>query len=101
MSKLFALVMVATLALIVSADRALSQMVCGLREHIVADLEKKYGETRHSMGFQRGRGVVEIFASVETGSWTILLSRPDGVSCLMAAGEAFQQDEIAVDDAET
>jgi hypothetical protein len=42
------------------------------------------------MGLAQGRGVVEMFASEKTGSWTILLTSPQGTTCLMAAGEAFQ-----------
>ena len=67
-----------------------AQMVCGERDNIIAQLAKKYGETQQSVGFQRGRGVVEVFASVDTGSWTILVTDPRGTSCLMAAGEAFE-----------
>ena len=78
-----------------------AQMVCGQRDNIIAQLEKKYGETRRSVGFQRGRGVVEVYASVETGSWTILVTDPRGTTCLMAAGEAFELDKVAEADTPT
>ena len=74
---------------------AQAQMVCGARGDIVKQLEKKYGETRRSVGLQQGRGVVEIYASKNTGSWTILVTDTRGKSCLMAAGEAFQIEEVA------
>ena len=51
-----------------------AQSVCGARDSIIAQLKQKYGETRRSLGLQQGRGVVEIFASEETGSWTILVT---------------------------
>lgn len=70
-------------------------MVCGERDSIIAQLEKKYGETRRSVGLQQGRGVVEVYASEETGSWTILMTDTRGKTCLMAAGEAFQIEQIA------
>ena len=89
------------LAAVAMGTSAQAQMVCGERDNIIAQLEKKYGETRHSMGFQRGRGVVEVFASVETGSWTILVTDPRGTSCLMAAGEAFEQETVAKADTPT
>ncbi|MFK7943372.1 MAG: hypothetical protein AB8B85_10745 [Paracoccaceae bacterium] len=79
----------------VSAPQAQAQMVCGERDSIIAQLQKKYGETRRSVGLQQGRGVVEIYASAETGSWTILVTDTRGKSCLMAAGEAFQIEQIA------
>lgn len=78
-----------------------AQMVCGERNSIIQQLESKYGETRQSLGLQQGRGVVEIFASEETGSWTILVTDTHGRSCLMAAGEAFQIEDVAKADTPT
>lgn len=72
-----------------------AQAVCGKRDSIVAQLASKYGETLQSVGLQQGRGVVEIYASEETGSWTIILTDTRGHSCLMAAGEAFQTEKAA------
>lgn len=66
--------------------------VCAKRDKLVAELAKTHGETRQSVGLQRNSGVIETFANVDTGSWTIIVSLPTGVSCLVAAGEAFQQD---------
>lgn len=34
--------------------------------------------------------VVEVFASLETGTWTITITRPDGLTCLAASGEGFE-----------
>lgn len=82
----------------IPATDASAQMVCGQREDIVAQLESKYGEVRRSYGLQQGRGVVEVFANGDSGSWTILVTSPQGKTCLMAAGEAFQADELAVAD---
>lgn len=79
----------------VGGSAAAAQMVCGERKAIVAQLERKYGETRRSIGLQQGRGVVEVYASDKTGSWTILVTNTEGKSCLMAAGEAFEALTIA------
>ncbi|WP_092857131.1 hypothetical protein [Albimonas pacifica] len=60
---------------------------CGARAEVVSRLKAKYGETRRGYGLQRGQAVVEIYASSETGSWTIIMSMPNGLACLVAAGE--------------
>lgn len=69
---------------------AAENMICGKRESIIDQLEVKYGETARVMGFSRGAGVVEVYANDQSGSWTILITNPSGMSCLMAAGEAFE-----------
>jgi hypothetical protein len=63
---------------------------CANRDIIVERLADKYGETRQSAGLNQNNGIVEIFASAETGTWTILVTMPTGVSCLMAAGKAWE-----------
>ncbi|WP_430938041.1 hypothetical protein [Rhodovulum sp. YNF3179] len=65
-------------------------MACGDRQTVIDRLETRFGETRQSIGLGRGDRVVELFASTETGSWTIIVTRPDGVSCLLATGDAFE-----------
>jgi len=63
---------------------------CAPRDIIVGRLADKYGETRKSMGLNQNNGVVEVFASLETGTWTILVTMPTGMSCLMAAGQNWE-----------
>ena len=69
---------------------------CAARGAIVAKLKERFGETLRSVGVQRSDGVVEVYASETTGTWTILVTRPDGRSCLLAAGELWtEQPEAA------
>ncbi|QIE54673.1 hypothetical protein G5B40_03990 [Pikeienuella piscinae] len=70
---------------------------CGERTSIVAALKKKHGESAAGVGIAGETAVVELWSSAETGTWTILLTRPDGVTCLMAAGHAWagQSTELA------
>ncbi len=66
--------------------------VCAKRDKMIAELAKSHGKSRQSVGLQRNAGVIETFANIETGSCTIVVSLPTGVSCLVAAGEGFQRD---------
>lgn len=77
-------------AVLGAAAPAAGQTVCGTREAIIAELSAKYGETRRAIGLQEGRGIVEVWASEATGSWTILVTNTAGRTCLVAAGEAFE-----------
>jgi hypothetical protein len=69
---------------------------CADHAQIVERLATSYGESRQSVGLSSDNAMVEIFASAETGSWTIVVTRPDGPSCLIAAGQSFQQVADAV-----
>lgn len=62
---------------------------CGAREALVAVLADRYGETRRALGLAQN-AVMELFASEETGTWTIAVTTPDGRMCLVAAGEGYQ-----------
>lgn len=74
---------------------AQAQQACAPRADIVAELQAKYGETRRGAGLQNRGSVTEVFASAETGTWTIIVTRPDGVACMMAAGEAWLDERPA------
>lgn len=63
---------------------------CADHATVVANLAQHYGETRQSIGLAHDNTVVEVFASLETGSWTITVTRPGGPTCLAAAGQAYQ-----------
>jgi hypothetical protein len=65
---------------------------CAERTQVIRKLEERFGETLRSLGLQRNDGVVEIYSSETTGTWTILMTRPDGMSCLLAAGQLWEQD---------
>ena len=64
---------------------------CAPRDTVTADLAQRYGETRRAWGLA-ANAVVEIYASAQTGSWTIAVSTPDGQMCLVAAGQGFETD---------
>ncbi len=64
--------------------------VCADRASIADRLRAKYGETVHGIGVTDGQRVVEVWASDATGTWTIVVTLPDGSSCLIAAGEDWE-----------
>ena len=63
---------------------------CGDRATVVERLARRWGESRQSIGLAADNTVVEIFASTETGTWTITMTTPGGPTCLVASGEAWQ-----------
>jgi hypothetical protein len=65
---------------------------CARRAAIIERLENRFGEVRQGLGLNRSNGVVEVFVSAETGTWTILLTNPNGMSCLIASGDLWESE---------
>ncbi|MCF6231962.1 MAG: hypothetical protein L3J36_02480 [Rhodobacteraceae bacterium] len=63
---------------------------CAPREIVLERLAEKYGETRQSIGLGANNAVVEVFASTNTGSWTITVTTTNGLTCLVASGQSFE-----------
>ena len=76
--------LVAILAL--TATPALPQPTCAPREAVTHMLETNHGERQQWRGLDANGMMVEVFANPETGTWTILVSGPEGASCLVAHG---------------
>lgn len=78
------------LLLVTAASLSAQGQNCAPRAHVVERLASKYGETRQSMGLGSNNAVMEVFASAETGSWTITVTMANGITCLVASGQAFE-----------
>jgi hypothetical protein len=84
-------------AMILATQHAFAQSQnCAPHDVVVARLAEKYGETRQSIGIAQNNSVMEVFASLETRTWTITVTTPNGPTCMVAAGEAFERLEEAL-----
>ncbi|MDP5216682.1 hypothetical protein Q5Y75_05585 [Ruegeria sp. 2205SS24-7] len=78
------------LAALLATQVAAQPRNCAPRDTVVERLQSKYGETRQAMGVA-GRSLMEVWANEESGSWTILLTMPGGISCLGASGQSYEE----------
>ena len=76
--------------LMAGAASAAQTRNCGPRELVLNRLAEGYGETRQSMGLGANNAVIEVFASQASGTWTITVTSPSGLTCLVASGQAFE-----------
>ncbi len=91
MKRTFILMTFGISAMMLAAQQLQAQSRnCADRALVVERLAQSYGESRQSIGLASDNSVVEVFASMDTGSWTITVTRPGGPTCLVAAGQAFQ-----------
>ena len=77
------------LAAFLLAPPAGAQMVCGERGEFIKHLKRQYDERPVAMGLVSNGAVIEVLTS-PGGSWTILATNPDGITCVVAAGEAWE-----------
>lgn len=58
---------------------------------VAAHLAERYGETRQAIGLASNGTIVEVWANLETGTWSITVSVPGDLTCLVAEGSAYDQ----------
>jgi len=78
---------IALIAMLIAAEAAAIQP-CASRSDFIAFLKGHFDEVEVGQGLSSRGHLVEIFVS-PAGNWTILLSQPNGRSCLVDAGEAW------------
>ena len=68
---------------------ALAQPACGERAKFTLKLEQSFAEHPVAMGLTDKGAVLEVFAP-KKGSWTFLITMPDGLTCVVASGESWE-----------
>lgn len=84
----FKYVIAATLFLS-TAHPALSASVCAKYDDLKQVLSNRYQEKISAYGLSKQKSKVEIFVSKD-GSFTILSTRADGLSCILAVGDNWE-----------
>ena len=69
-----------------SLPAAAGTTFCAERTQLAERLESKYSEQLVGGGMQSQNGLIEVWTTTTGTTWTILMTRPDGVSCVMATG---------------
>lgn len=87
-TTLLGLALVFLVMLLDTLAHAQEQLPCGPSKDIEDNLRSKYGETIVAAGVTPG-GFLEILTNPKTQSFTILLRRGGGVTCILMGGEGF------------
>lgn len=67
---------------------------------VVERLTDRYGETLAAGGLRSDNHLLEVWAAVDTGTWTVLMTRADGIACVLATGTDWHQRAVSVLDHE-
>jgi hypothetical protein len=81
-----------TLAAIIAASPALAQTPsqCAPRDRLLAHLATKYDESPRAVGLAANSTLMEVFASEASGTWTITVTTPQGLTCMIASGTGYE-----------
>ena len=67
-----------------------AQSRCAPHADMLSVLAKQYGETPQAIGLIGGNTVLEVLSS-KAGSFTILVTQANGMACIVAAGQDFEE----------
>ena len=87
--KIFRILLL-VLALVTASTAAAAQSACAPRAVLLEQLAALYGEAPVAAGLTASALLMEVLASADGASWTIIATSPDGLSCLIAAGEGWR-----------
>ena len=77
-------------AAVLLATPAAAEPQCNVRDKVVDLLETKYKEAPVAVGVTNNGGLVEVLSTGAGETWTIIITTPQGMSCLVAAGEGWR-----------
>lgn len=63
---------------------------CEQRGAVLAFLSHRYSEKPVAMGLAENGGLIEVLASHDGQTFTIIVTSPEGRTCMVAAGEDWQ-----------
>ncbi len=79
---------------------ALAMPQCNTRDSVLRQLADKYGEVPVALGVTHNGGLIEVFAAPNGKTWSIIVTSPQGMSCLVAAGSGWPPIDLAAPDPE-
>lgn len=63
---------------------------CESRETVLSFLSKQYSEAPVAMGVSKNSGLVEVLTSGPGSTFTIIVTTPNGQTCMVAAGDGWE-----------
>ena len=64
--------------------------ICVTHKNVVEQLANGFSEVPIAIALTRDGNVIEVFSGGDRATWTIVMTRPDGMSCLVASGDSWE-----------
>ena len=78
-------------AVFLCAGAVQASPLCDDREALIAELRERWGEAPVALGLTGAGRLLEVLASADGATWTIIATRPDGRACVLDAGTDWQR----------
>ncbi len=79
---------------------AMAQVPCDQRDKIVEWLAVKHKEAPIAAGVSSNGRLIEVLSTHDGDTWTVMVTSPDGNSCVIASGQGWRAKPHEVDIAE-
>ena len=64
--------------------------ICATHKKVVERLANGFSEVPIAIALTSEGNVIEVFSRGDRATWTIVMTKPDGKSCMVAAGETWE-----------
>jgi hypothetical protein len=81
---------IASLAIALVTANAQPELVCGQRSDLLAALADQYHEEPVGIGLASNGGLIELLTDEAGKTWTLIITAPNGSSCVLAEGQDWQ-----------
>src|SRR5262245_56275891 len=78
-------------AILTMPAEAATSPLCAPRAELLKQLSARYKEVPVAVGLSNSGALIEVLTSEQGSTWTIMISQPNGASCLVAAGEGWEE----------
>ncbi len=87
--RIFAVVAFAFALLLHTAATVKAQPVCMPHDDFRVALQRNFSEAPVAIAIANNGALIELYAKRDRSSWTLMMTRPGGLSCVLVAGEEW------------
>jgi len=87
--RVFTVVAFAFVLLLHTAAAVKAQPVCMPHDDFRVELQRNFSEAPVAIAIANNGALIELYAKRDKSSWTLIMTRPGGLSCVLVAGEEW------------
>ncbi len=87
--RVFAVVTFAFALLLHTVATVKAQPVCMPHDDFRVELQRNFSEAPVAIAIANNGALIELYAKRDKSSWTLVMTRPGGLSCVLVAGEEW------------